>query len=549
MSKDNKKTDLKSQYNGSIAVKTVAVVVSLFILFAICTGLIGYRRFTVELINQYATDAGSTADTAMDIVSGDDLNWIKKSEGKSGGYNVIVDRIERLCNSSGSTFIYVIVPDSDYNHITFYISTINKNSDFTRYDYGYYRETTNDEYKEKYKKLMDSESDFETVVRDKGYIETDKHITAMKPLKGLDGETTAILCVQRQLEALEDARNEYIDKVLMLFVVITITTIGFMSYFLHKTLINPLISVSDEAIRFAETGTESENKLTESIHNKDQIGLLAASIDQMETQICEYVDDLTKITAEKERIGTELALATRIQENMLPNIFPAFPERQEFDVYASMKPAKEIGGDFYDFFLIDDDHIALVMADVSGKGIPAALFMMMSKIMIKSQTLNGGSPAEILTSVNNQICKNNREEMFVTVWLGILDLNTGTLTAANAGHEYPMIKQAGGKYEILKDKHGFVVGGMEGMKYTEYELRLEPGSGIFVYTDGLAEANSADGELFGMERALDVLNRHADSSPQEIIEAENKAVAEFAGEAPQFDDLTMLCLEYKGKKG
>ena len=273
------KKDLKSQFNGSIAVKTVAVVVALFILFAICTGLIGYRRFTVELINQYATDAGSTADTAMDIVSGDDLNWIKKSEGKSGGYNVIVDRIERLCNSSGSTFIYVIVPDSDYNHITFYISTINKNSDFTRYDYGYYRETTNDEYKEKYKKLMDGESDFETVVRDKGYIETDKHITAMKPLKGLDGETKAILCVQRQLDALEDARNEYIDKVLMLFVVITITTVGFMSYFLHKTLINPLISVSDEAIRFAEEGTASETKLTESITNKDQIGLLAASID------------------------------------------------------------------------------------------------------------------------------------------------------------------------------------------------------------------------------------------------------------------------------
>lgn len=549
MSTDTKKTDLKSNYTGSIAMKTVAGVVALFIVFAILTGLVGYRRFTVELVNQYATDAGSTADTAMDIVSGDDLNWIKKSEGKSGGYNVIVDRIERLCNSSGSTFIYVIVPDSDYDHITFYISTINKNSDYNRYDYGYYRETTNDDYKEKYKKLMDGESDFEIVVRDKGYIETDKHITAMKPLKELDGKTTAILCVQRQLDALEGARNEYINKVFILFVFLTILTVGVMSYFLHKSLINPLKEVSDEAIRFAEEGTEAEEKLTDSIPNKDEIGLLAASIDRMETEICDYVENLTKITAEKERIGTELALATRIQENMLPNIFPAFPERNEFDVFASMTPAKEIGGDFYDFFLIDDDHIGLVMADVSGKGIPAALFMMMSKIMIKSQALNGGSPADILTAVNEQVCKNNREEMFVTVWLGILNLNTGILTAANAGHEYPMIKHAGGEYEIYKDRHGFVVGGMEGVKYKNYEIKLEPGSNIFVYTDGLAEANSADGELFGMERALEILNKHTEGSPQEVIEAEKKAVEEFAGEAPQFDDLTMLCLEYLGKKG
>jgi len=549
MSTDTKDTCLKSKYSGSIAMKTVAGVVVLFIVFAICTGIVGYRRFTIELVNQYATDAGSTADTAMDIVSGDDLSWIIKSEGKSGGYNVVVDRIERLCNSSGSTFIYVIVPDEDYNHITFYISTINKNSDYTRYDYGYYRETTNDEYKVKYKKLMDGESDFETVVRDKGYIETDKHITAMKPLKGFGGETKAILCVQRQLDALEGARNEYINKVFILFVLLTILTIGFMSYFLHKSLINPLIKVSDEAIRFADEGTEAEDKLTESIPNKDEIGLLAASIDQMETDICEYVDNITKITAEKERIGTELALATRIQENMLPNIFPAFPDRDEFDVYASMNPAKEIGGDFYDFFLIDEDHIALVIADVSGKGIPAALFMMMSKIMIKTQALNGGGPAEILTVVNEQVCKNNREEMFVTVWLGILDLNTGVLTAANAGHEYPMIKHAGGKYEIYKDKHGFVIGGMEGIKYTEYEIQMELGSSIFVYTDGLAEANSADGELFGMERALEVLNQHADDSPESVIKAEINAVEDFAGEAPQFDDLTMLCIEYQGKKG
>ena len=549
--KENKVSDtagIRRINRKGIAAKTISGVVILLIVFSALVGFFGYRIFTETLVNQYATDAGSTASTAMDIVSGDDIKWIKESKGTSGGYISTVDRVERLCNSSGSTFIYVIVPDkTDYNHITFLISTINKDSDYTRYEYGYYRETTNDDYRQKYKWLMDGEADFEIVVRDKGYIETDKHITAMRPMKASDGEVKAIMCVQKQLDALHDARRSYIQDVVLIFLILSLTTILFMSLYLHNTLIDPLRVVAAEARRFAEEGVKSEAKLTESISNDDEIGLLAESIDHMETQIHDYIDNITRITAEKERMGTELKLATRIQENMLPNIFPAFPERSDFDIYASMNPAKEIGGDFYDFFMTDDNHLAIVIADVSGKGIPAALFMMMSMITINNQTVNGAGPAEILEAVNNKICRNNREEMFVTVWLGILDLNTGILTAANAGHEYPMVKHPGGEYELLKDKHGFVIGGMEEIKYTDYQIQMEPGSAIFVYTDGLAEATSGDNELFGTKRALKVLNDNKDKSPQEIIEAEAKAVEEFVGDAPQFDDLTMLCLEYKGK--
>lgn len=239
----------------------------------------------------------------------------------------------------------------------------------------------------------------------------------------------------------------------------------------------------------------------------------------------------------------DLALATRIQADMLPNVFPAFPEREEFDIYASMNPAKEVGGDFYDFFFIDEDHLGITMADVSGKGVPAALFMMIAMTLIKNNALSGKSPAEVLEATNNQICENNKEEMFVTAWFGILDIRNGNLTAANAGHEFPLIKSPNGKFEILHDKHGFVIGGMSGMKYKEYEIALEPGSKVFLYTDGVPEATNAQNELFGMERAVNALNADPDKSPEELLKAMDNAVRDFVGEAPQFDDLTMLCIK------
>ena len=232
--------------------------------------------------------------------------------------------------------------------------------------------------------------------------------------------------------------------------------------YLHRVLLQPLKLITDEATRFS--GEKSPRaKARGQIHNRDEIGQLAASIDRMEEQVEDYIENLTRITAEKERISTELSLATHIQAAMLPHIFPPFPDRTEFDIYATMDPAKEVGGDFYDFFLIDDDHLCLVMADVSGKGVPAALFMMASKIILQSCAMLGQSPAEILTKTNEAICSNNQEEMFVTVWLGILELSTGKLTAANAGHEYPVLKLPDGSFELLKDKHGFVIGGMEGV--------------------------------------------------------------------------------------
>ena len=250
---------------------------------------------------------------------------------------------------------------------------------------------------------------------------------------------------------------------------------------------------------------------------------------------------------DKERIDTELTMATRIQSETLPNIFPAFPEREDFNVFASMNPAKEVGGDFYDFFLIDESHLGIVMADVSGKGIPAALFMMVSKILIQNIAMMGNSPAEVLKYVNNQLCSNNPEDMFVTVWYGCLDLETGVLTASNAGHEYPILKKNDGSFELIKDKHGIVIGGMEGARYSEYTLQMDPGSKLFIYTDGIPEATNINEEMFGTERLIRTLRMKEDGSPKDIINQVDSVVRDFVKEAPQFDDLTMLCLEYKGQ--
>ena len=288
------------------------------------------------------------------------------------------------------------------------------------------------------------------------------------------------------------------------------------------------------------SGTDLAFEMEDTYRTGDEVEMLAEGLAELSAKTLRYIKQITNITAEKERIGAELELATKIQADMLPNIFPAFPERPEFDIYASMTPAKEVGGDFYDFFLIDDDHLGIVMADVSGKGVPAALFMMMSKILVSNYAMMGGSPARVLEQVNTQICKNNEEEMFVTVWFGVLEISTGKIKAANAGHEYPLIRKPGGQFELFKDKHGFVIGGMEGMKYKEYELTIEKGGTLFLYTDGVAEATNARNELFGTDRMLEALNTDAAAAPKTLLTNMKRAVDDFVGDAPQFDDLTML---------
>lgn len=341
---------------------------------------------------------------------------------------------------------------------------------------------------------------------------------------------------------------------LILAVVLVIVTVIFAISVVKVTskyVVGPVKRLSEAAINYTSNSEKSEETIFDKIdiNTNDELEDLSCAMVKMENDINNYIDNLTKVTKEKERIGAELNVATSIQANMLPRIFPPFPEKKEINLYATMHPAKEVGGDFYDFFLIDDEHVALVMADVSGKGVPAALFMVIAKTMIKNRALMGGTPAEILSHVNNQLCESNDAEMFVTVWLGILNIKTGVMTAANAGHEFPAIKRAGEAYELFKDRHGFVLAGMEGTRYRDYEIQLNPGDMLYVYTDGVAEATDANNELFGTDRMLEALNLNKEADCYEILANVRTKLDEFVKEAPQFDDITMLCLKYYGEQG
>lgn len=534
---------------GSVVTKSIMSIIVPLVFLAIIVCIVGYRFLTDAMSGQYENGAVEIAKSAANGVDADRLDEYASSNGTSDEYIEALENMEALCNSSGATFIYVIRPDlTDYNHITFIFSTINKDSSYTRYDFGYYRETTNEDYKVKYRRLYEGQSVSEIVVRDRGYIETDAHITAMVPLKDSSGRTQAILCVQRQMDVITSVRNRFVWFVIGILLVLEIIIALGQHIYLRKVLLKPLRTITSEAERFASQEISTGRKLKDQVKNTDEIGVLASSIDHMESNIVRYVRNLTKATAEKERISTELSLAQRIQADMLPNIYPAFPDRPEFDIFASMEPAKEVGGDFYDFFFVDSDHLCMMIADVSGKGVPAALFMMASRIILANNAMMGKNPARILAETNAAICSNNREEMFVTVWLGILEISTGHLVASNAGHEYPVIKKADGRFELFKDRHGFVIGGLETARYKDYELTLEPGSKLFLYTDGVPEATDGKEEQFGTERMIEALNSDPDADPEHVLANMRKAVNAFVNDSEQFDDLTMMCFEYKGMR-
>ncbi len=367
------------------------------------------------------------------------------------------------------------------------------------------------------------------------------------------GDFSVILCLDETLDHLTLISRMFTRR----FALLLLITIGIAALIaimiIRRKVTVPLGKLAHAARGYYEDkkqGISAPNRFSQlEINTRDEIQELDLAMKDMESGLIEYEKHLKEVTAEQERINTELNLAKRIQMDMLPSIFPPFPERNDFDIYATMDPAKEVGGDFYDFFLIDDNHLGCMIADVSGKGVPAALFMMVSKTILDNVLKRGASPAQSLEYANNVICANNKEEMFVTVWLAVLELSTGLVTASNAGHECPVKIKADGTVELIKDKHGFVVGGMENMKYKDYEISLESGDKLFVYTDGVPEATDKDEELFGTERMLEALRKDPQANPQGILKNVRTAVDDFVGDAEQFDDLTMLCLQLKDRRG
>ena len=378
--------------------------------------------------------------------------------------------------------------------------------------------------------------------------------SAGAPIYNDDGEVIAFTFADILLNDIKNEQHTFLVTLLIILIAVTIVFSVLAIILVDHNAVRPVKKLTS-ATRAFVTDLSNEDTVKSGssqiahldIKNRDEIGQLSKSVRFMEREIVDYIDSLAKVTAERERIGAELGVAKHIQASMLPCIFPAFPDRVEFDIYATMTPAKEVGGDFYDFFMVDKTHLAIVMADVSGKGVPAALFMVIGKTLIKDHTEPNEDLGEVFSVVNNLLCTSNSEGLFITAFEGVLDLVTGEFRFVNAGHEMPFISKAGGEFKPYKIKPGFVLAGMEDMKYKSGSIMIEPGDKIFQYTDGVTEATDKDNQLYGMERLEAVLTANSTKSPEEILKAVKADIDRFVGEAEQFDDITMLALEYREK--
>ena len=532
---------------SSMAANIIGAIVLMLFVFGAFVCTTGFFNFTDSFKREYETSTYHIADTATTLVNGDHLDEYLRGE-ELDEYEQSRRYLNAYTKRIGVSIIYVIMVDrTDYGRFVSVFNLINNdvdNTDYSEWELGHKREATNEEYRQKYRAIYEQEAVHETVYRMRPNDGSHPHVTTMVPLRNSNGEVAAILCIQRPIMEMVRARRPYLIKIIISTLVMSLLAAIFITVFVRKQILVPVTVVSEEAARFARENTKS--KEIGEISKYAELRNLAASINTMETDMVRYIENLTTATAEKERIGTELAFARAIQEGSIPNEYPAFPDRSEFDIYGFMLPAKEVGGDFYNFFLIDDDHLGIVIGDVSGKGIPAALFMMVINILIVNRARVGGTPADILDYVNKDATEHNTSGMFVTVWLGILELSTGKVIAANAGHDDALICHRNGETAPMKSRHNIVLGAFEESRYKDFEFVLEKGDKMLLYTDGLTEATDIHDQLFGRERAIQAFDAYKDRDPQGIIEGVRSRVDEFVGEAPQFDDLTMLCLELRG---
>lgn len=351
--------------------------------------------------------------------------------------------------------------------------------------------------------------------------------------------------ISSSADTTKSAINSALLKVLVVFIIIFAICsilICILSFRLSKEILAPIKRLQSQAKIIGEGEFSARIR----IESNDELGDLSRSFNKMAENLKIYMDNLEKTTIEKEKIHSELMIAKKIQSSMLPCIFPAFPDRKDFDVYAMMDPAKEIGGDFYDFFFVDKNNFALVIADVSGKGVSAALFMVIAKILLKNQLQNGDSPAKVLEVVNDRLCENNEASMFVTAFIGLVNIKEGTFTYANAGHNPPLIyEKSKDEYKFIGESHGFVLGGMPKMKYTEETTSLQKDDLIFMYTDGVTEATDTNGKLFSKEKLKQILSNPQTKkmSIKDIIIALRSDIDKFANESERTDDITMLAFK------
>ncbi len=530
---------IKHPLSRKIALMVIAFSL-LLNLVAVAVSFFHYKR---EMHENYELFAMNIASVAAAHLNPDKFQYWLDSGEKDEEYLRAYQELCLIRENGGIEFLYVVKPEPDE---VWYIMDTDPTEGAI--PLGYHEPYYEGAFADNAEKMARGEK-IEPLVSDEefGWL-----MSVYYPLRTSAGEPAGYVGVDIRMNDVREDLYRFTLQMLWLLSLLTVLFAVVMIYASSRTVAIPIRKLSTAAERFVaaeESKTTNETDIFRqlTIRSNDEVGALHESLSKMEQDMNSYIRQLLTVTAKNERITAELSLANRIQASMLPHVFPPFPNRDDFDIYATMRPAKEVGGDFYDFFLVDEDHLCMVIADVTGKGVPAALYMMITKTILQSYAMLGKSAEEVFTITNEALCINNPEAMFVTAWLGILELSTGKLIAANAGHEYPAWTNADGSFELLKDKHSLALGCMNGIQYREYDLHLDTGAKLFVYTDGIPEATDSENAMFGTERMLEALNQNPSASPKEITNTVYTSVNGFVREAEQFDDMTMMCIEYKGK--
>lgn len=529
----------KRPFTKSLIRPIFNAVIGLIMLLSAAIGTVGYFEFAGALKQQYMEIANGIAEYAALSMDPETLEQYLETKTADEAYNSTREQLQHTADAEDCSVIYVAKVHTDTKEREYIYNVVSKASGFSPYEIGF-RDTVNDEFLKVYDSILKGETQLHNFMYSrKGYT------TSVYPVEDADSGVVAIVGVVKNMDLLTSAKNSYICQIILIEALIAILSGVVWVVYMRRRIVVPVQQLSEAALNMVEH-LEDGNSPELVVKHDDELRELADSFATMYREVGAYIAKLETVTAEKERIGAELDVAAKIQSSMLPCIFPAFPDRNEFDIYATMDPAKEVGGDFYDFFMVDADHLAFVVADVSGKGVPAALFMVIGKTLIKDHTGLHDDLGEVFTEVNNILCASNSEEMFITAFEGVLNLKTGELRYVNAGHEIPFLCRKGGVFEPFKVRAGFVLAGMQGIRYRAGSIQLEPGDKVFQYSDGIPEAINSEKAPYGMKRLESVLAKNSEKAPSELLPLVKADVDAFVGDADQFDDITMLCIEFKG---
>lgn len=541
---DTRRSNGSGGFTGIAFRLTSGVAVFGILLSSMC-GILGYSEFSKILKKQYTDSAYETACAARDILDPGKLDGYLCTGKTDAEYGRTLTALNLLAKSSNANFIYVVKVgfngDGTMNY-TYIYETDTACNGLEAYELGYTETGLRKKYAGGVVNIMKNGGEKMEYYSDTA--QTGYHVTVAVAVKDRSGEPAAMVCVEKPMSRLQEADSAYAVSVLSGTAAALAVFSAVYVIFLRKTVIVPVLEAAGETERFANENTVSDR--LPAVNRRDEIGTLMRAVRKMESDIKLYTENLASAAAERERVNTELEIAARIQASMLPSGFEEFSCRGAAEVYALMRPAKEVGGDFYDFFMADETHAAFVIADVSGKGVPAAMFMTIGKTLIKDHTVSGKAPDKVFEEVNDLLCGANSQGLFITAFEGVLDIESGEFLFVNAGHETPFIRRKGGTFEPYAIAPGFVLAGMEGTRYKCGSIRLEAGDMLFQYTDGVTESADKNNGLYGEERLALALKRNSGLSPTELLPRIKEDADAFADGAPQFDDITMLCFEYKG---